>query len=127
MDDLFRGGSAVLLYFVALRGEPAGAPRSGSGADRPHRGDAQAMAPACPARRELASLDDYLLHDIGLVAVASPVRAASPSGGLEVEFAFLDCRRMFVYEDSVLGGGPQQSCLSGTLGGGADTLETEPS
>jgi uncharacterized protein YjiS (DUF1127 family) len=66
MDDLLRGGSVVLLYFVALRGsrrprrEAAAQPIDGVVATlRRWRQRAR-------ARRELAGLDDYLLHDIGL-------------------------------------------------------------
>ena len=66
MDDLLRGGSAVLLYFVTLGG---GWKPSREAAARPMDRVLATLGQwrrRARARRELAGLDDYLLHDIGL-------------------------------------------------------------
>ena len=78
MDDLLRGGSVVLLYFVALRGSwqprreaPAGPIDRVVATLRQWRQRAR-------ARRELAGLDDYLLHDIGLSRSQAQYESGKP-------------------------------------------------
>ena len=78
VDDLLRGGGAVLLYFVLLRGsrkprrEAVAAPIDRVAATlRQWRRRAR-------ARRELADLDDYLLHDIGLSRSQAQFESGKP-------------------------------------------------
>jgi len=78
MDDLLRSGSAFLVYVVALyggtnpRGQAAAAPIDRIMAMlRQWRRRAQ-------ARRELAGLDDYLLHDIGLSRSQAQFESGKP-------------------------------------------------
>ena len=78
MDDLLRGGSAVLVYFVALYG--GGRPRrqaAGGPIDRVMATLRQWRRRA-QARRELAGLDDYLLHDIGLSRSQAQFESGKP-------------------------------------------------
>ena len=65
VDDLFRSGSVVLLYFVSLRGSRQSRSEVAAPIDRVVATLRQWRRRA-RARRELAHLDDYLLHDIGL-------------------------------------------------------------
>ena len=78
MDDLLRGGSAVLLYFfVALRGLEPRLEAEARPIDRVlamlrewrHR---------ARERRELAGLDDYILHDIGLSRSQAQFESGKP-------------------------------------------------
>ena len=79
MDDLLRGGGAVLVYFFAalsggrkLRREAAAEPFDRVLATlRQWRQRAR-------ARRELAGLDDYLLHDIGLSRSQAQFESGKP-------------------------------------------------
>jgi uncharacterized protein YjiS (DUF1127 family) len=67
MDDLFSGSSAVLLYFFAALGGGL-KPRLDEKA-RPIDRVLELLREwrqRTRERRELATLDDYLLHDIGL-------------------------------------------------------------
>jgi uncharacterized protein YjiS (DUF1127 family) len=66
IDDLFRGGSVVLLYFVALRGSRQTRREAAAGPIDRVVATLRQCRRLARARRELAGLDDYLLHDIGL-------------------------------------------------------------
>ena len=67
MDDLLRGGSAVLLYFfVALRGGMKPRREAAEGPTNRVLATLGQWRRRARARRELAGLDDYLLHDLGL-------------------------------------------------------------
>ncbi len=78
MDDLLRGGSAVLIYVMGLYG---GRSRHGQAAAAPID---RVMAMLrqwrrrAQARRELAGLDDYLLHDIGLSRSQAQFESGKP-------------------------------------------------
>jgi len=78
MDDLFRGGSAVLLYVVALRG--SWQPRREAAAGLIDRVVAtlRQWRQRARARRELAGLDDYLLHDIGVSRSQAQYESGKP-------------------------------------------------
>ena len=78
MDDLLRGGSAVLFYVVALCG--GGKPRREAAAGPIDRIVAtfRQWRQRARARRELASFDDYLLHDIGLSRSQAQFESGKP-------------------------------------------------
>ena len=77
VDDLFRGGGAVLLYFVALRGSRQPRSEAAGPIDRVVAILRQWRRRA-RARRELAHLDDYLLHDIGLSRSQAQFESGKP-------------------------------------------------
>jgi uncharacterized protein YjiS (DUF1127 family) len=66
IDDLFRGGSAVLLYFVALGGSRQPRREGAGGPIDRVVATVREWRRRARARRELARFDDHLLHDIGL-------------------------------------------------------------
>jgi uncharacterized protein YjiS (DUF1127 family) len=66
MDDLIRGGSAVLLYVVTLSASRQACREAGAGPIDRIVAILGQWRQRARARRELALLDDYLLHDIGL-------------------------------------------------------------
>jgi uncharacterized protein YjiS (DUF1127 family) len=78
MDDLLRGGSAVLSYFVALWG--GGKPRREAPAGPIDRvlATLRRWRQRARARRELAGFDDYLLHDIGLSRSQAQFESGKP-------------------------------------------------
>jgi uncharacterized protein YjiS (DUF1127 family) len=79
MDDLLRAGSTVLLYFfVALRGGLK--PRFETNARPIDRVLAilREWRQRARERRELATLDDYLLHDIGLSRSQAQFESGKP-------------------------------------------------
>jgi uncharacterized protein YjiS (DUF1127 family) len=78
LDDLFRDGSAVLLYFVALRGSRQ--PRREAAAGPVDRvvTTLRQWRRRARARRELAGLDDYLLRDIGLSRSQAQFESGKP-------------------------------------------------
>jgi len=65
MDDLLRGSIAALLYFVVQHGDGKARLEAAVPMDRV-LGTLREWRQRGRARRELAGLDDYLLHDIGL-------------------------------------------------------------
>jgi uncharacterized protein YjiS (DUF1127 family) len=79
MGDLLRGGSAALFYFfVALRGGLK--PRLEANARPIDRVLAmlRQWRQRARERRELAGLDDYVLHDIGLSRSQAQFESGKP-------------------------------------------------
>ena len=78
MDDLLRGGIAALLYFVVRHGD--GKPRREAAAGPMDRvlATLREWRQRGRARRELAGLDDYLLHDIGLSRSQAQFESGKP-------------------------------------------------
>ena len=78
MDDLFRYGPAVLVYFfVALRGVAKQRGEAGAAFSRALAVLAQWRRRA-RARRELAGCDDYLLRDIGVSRSQAQFESGKP-------------------------------------------------
>jgi uncharacterized protein YjiS (DUF1127 family) len=78
MDDLLRGGSAVLVYFFAALGGGWKLRRKAAGPiDRALAMLGQWRRRA-RARRELAGLDEYLLHDMGLSRSQAQFESGKP-------------------------------------------------
>ena len=80
MDDLMRGGSAVLFYVAALcRGGKSGREAAAGPVDRivaTFRRWRRARAPRAPPG--LGSFDDCLLHDIGLSRSQAQFESGKP-------------------------------------------------
>ena len=79
MDDLLRGGSAVLLYFfVALRGGVRPCLEANARPIDRVLAMLREWRRRARERRELARLDDYILHDIGLSRSQAQFESGKP-------------------------------------------------
>ena len=79
MDDLLRGGSAVLLYFfVALRGGVRPCLEANARLIDRALAMRREWRRRARERRELARLDDYILHDIGLSRSQAQFESGKP-------------------------------------------------
>ena len=79
IDDLFRGGGVVLLYFSwRYAGAASRAAKRRQGPIDRVATTLRQWRQRARARRELAGLDDYLLHDIGLSRSQAQYESGKP-------------------------------------------------
>ena len=114
MDDLFRGGSAVLLDFVALRGSRRPRGEAAAGLIDRVAATLRKWRRRARARRERPISTTTFFTTSACRGRKPSSRAASPSGGPRCwGSAFVDGRRMF------------EPAFSGMVVGGRDTLQTQ--
>ena len=78
VDDLFRSGSVVLLYFVALRGGRQPRREAAAGPIDRVATTLRQWRQRTRSRRELAGLDDYQLRDFGVSRSQAQFESGKP-------------------------------------------------